>query len=108
MYADSLAAYTAAWGAELTSKLYPDQDVKMCFDTTTLMRGSFGEAMSAYKEAIQLGVMTPNEVRKELGLSAMDGGDEMYVGPNMQTQGERNDDRAPDSDGSGDVEPNNG
>ena len=108
MYADSLAAYTAAWGAELTSKLYPDQDAKICFDTTMLMRGSFGEAMTAYKEAIQLGVMTPNEVRKELGLSAIDGGDEMYVGPNMQSQGERDEDRAPDSDGSGDVEPNNG
>lgn len=108
MYADSLAAYTAAWGAELTSKLYPDQDAKICFDTTMLMRGSFGEAMTAYKEAIQLGVMTPNEVRKELGLSAIDGGDEMYVGPNMQSQGERDEDRAPDSDGSGDVEPVDG
>ena len=84
MYADSLAAYTDAWGAELSSKLYgPDYCVK--FDKTALLRGSFNESMQAYREAVQLGVMTPNEVRRELGLPPIDGGDDMYVGPNMQT-----------------------
>jgi phage portal protein BeeE len=57
------------------------------FDKTALLRGSFNESMQAYREAVQLGVMTPNEVRKELGLAPIDGGDEMYVGPNMQTTG---------------------
>ncbi len=94
MYADSLASYADAWGAELARKLYPEGDVKVCFDTTTLMRGSFNEAMTAYKEAVQLGVMTPNEVRRELGLSDVPGGDEMYVGPNMMKGG--NDDRTSD------------
>jgi len=95
MYADSLASYTDAWGAELAMKLYPDQDVKVCFDTTALMRGSFNEAMTAYKEAVQLGVMTPNEVRRELGLADVPGGDEMYVGPNMM-QGGNDASRTPD------------
>jgi hypothetical protein len=40
--------------------------------------------MQAYKEAIQLGVMTPNEVRNELGMAPIDGGDSMFVGPNME------------------------
>ena len=40
--------------------------------------------MQAYKEAIQLGVMTPNEVRTELGMGPIDGGDSMFVGPNME------------------------
>ena len=86
MYADSLAAYTDAWGAELGSKLY-GADYCVKFDKTALLRGSFNESMQAYREAVQLGVMTPNEVRKELGLAPIDGGDEMYVGPNMQTTG---------------------
>lgn len=86
MYADSLAAYTDAWGAELGSKLY-GADYCVKFDKTALLRGSFNESMQAYREAVQLGVMTPNEVRKELGLAPIDGGDDMYVGPNMQTTG---------------------
>ena len=99
MYADSLAQYTASWSAEITRKLFPGDDTKVCFDTTQLMRGSFGEAMSAYKEAVQLGVMTPNEVRKELGMTEIDGGDEMYVGPNMTKEGGTTDeDRTPASD----------
>ena len=67
----------------LSSKLYgPDYCIK--FDKTALLRGSFNESMQAYREAVQLGVMTPNEVRRELGLPPIDGGDDMYVGPNMQ------------------------
>ena len=84
MYADSLAAYTDAWGAELSSKLYGG-DYCVKFDKTALLRGSFNESMQAYREAVQLGVMTPNEVRRELGLPPIDNGDAMYVGPNMQT-----------------------
>ena len=108
MYADSLATYTDAWQSELTSKLYPGQDVKVCFDTTQLMRGSFGESMSAYKEAIQLGVMTPNEVRMELGLTPMEGGDQMYVGPNMQPGGTTDGTGVPPTDGADDIEPDDG
>ena len=105
MYADSLAAYTDAWGAELGSKLY-GADYCVKFDKTALLRGSFNESMQAYREAVQLGVMTPNEVRKELGLAPIDGGDEMYVGPNMQTTGGSDDeagDQAVVDDDDGDV-----
>ena len=105
MYADSLAAYTDSWGAELTRKIYPGQDVKVCFDTTQLLRGSFGESMTAYKEAIQLGVMTPNEVRGELGLPPTEGGDQMYVGPNMMEGGQDEDRASEDDDQGDDVEP---
>lgn len=83
MYADSLATYTDAWSSEISSKLY-GHDYKIKFDTTSLLRGSFNESMQAYKEAIQLGVMTPNEVRNELGMGPIDGGDSMFVGPNME------------------------
>jgi HK97 family phage portal protein len=88
MYADSLSAYTDAWAAELSSKLFPGQPTRLAFDTTRLMRGSFSESMGAYKDAVQLGVMTPNDVRRELGLPPIEGGDQMYVGPNMKTGGQ--------------------
>ena len=48
-----------------------------------LMRGGFAESMTAYQTAIQSSVMTPNEVRRELGLSAEEGLDEFFAGPNM-------------------------
>lgn len=93
MYADSLSGYTAAFAAEIRRKLYPGESVRVSFDTTSLQRGSFNEAMQGYQNAIQLGIMTPNEVRRELGLPPMDGGDNMYVGPNMQgVPGGTNDD----------------
>ena len=87
MYADSLAAYTDSWSSEISNKLFPGQPTRVSFDMTRLLRGSFGEAMSAYKEAVQLGVMTPNDVRREIGLPPIEGGDDMYVGPNMKPGG---------------------
>jgi phage portal protein BeeE len=83
LYADSLAGYTAAFSAEIRRKLFPGERVRVTFDTTTIQRGAFNEAMQGYQLAIQLGVMTPNEVRLEMGLPPIDGGDNMYVGPNM-------------------------
>ena len=105
MYADSLAAYTDAWGAELGSKLY-GADYCVKFDKTALLRGSFNESMQAYREAVQLGVMTPNEVRRELGLPPIDGGDDMYVGPNMQTTGGSDDAEAGNAADADEVDDN--
>ncbi len=101
MYADSLAAYTDGWAAEISNKLFPGQPTRVAFDMTRMLRGSFGEAISAYKEAVQLGVMTPNDVRRELGLPPIEGGDEMYVGPNMKAGGndaDEEDGNSPDDD----------
>jgi len=101
MYADSLAAYTDGWAAEISNKLFPGQPTRVAFDMTRMLRGSFGEAISAYKEAVQLGVMTPNDVRRELGLPPIEGGDEMYVGPNMKAGGNdavEEDGNSPDDD----------
>jgi HK97 family phage portal protein len=85
MYGESLAGYTAGFAEEIRRKLFPDEDVRVTFDMTTIQRGSFNEAMDGYTSAIQLGILTPNEVRKELGLPPLDGGDDMRVGPNMQS-----------------------
>lgn len=103
LYADSLLGYTVGFAAEMRRKLFPGEQVRLSFDTTAIQRGSFNEAMSGYQIAVQLGVMTPNEVRKEMGLPPVEGGDDMYVGPNMmQGSSEPEDaeqDLPPDDDG---------
>ena len=58
---------------------------------------AFSESMSAYQTAVQTSIMTPNEVRKELGLGASDGLDEFFAGPNMQ-QPEENQEGGEDVD----------
>lgn len=82
-YGDSLAAWGNRFADELTYKLLDEVDERVSFDMTRLIRGTFSESMSAYQTAVQTSIMTPNEVRKELGLGAAEGLDEFFAGPNM-------------------------
>lgn len=82
-YGDSLAAWGNRFADELTYKLLDEVDERVSFDMTRLIRGTFSESMSAYQTAVQTSIMTPNEVRKELGLGASDGLNEFFAGPNM-------------------------
>lgn len=100
-YTDSLGQYAARFSAELSMKLFPgNPDYRVTFDATQLMRGTFSESVSAYQVAIQTGIMVPNEARAELGLQPLEGGDELYVGPNMQSGGttDAEEDRDPADD----------
>jgi HK97 family phage portal protein len=49
------------------------------FDIHGLLRAEFDVRMVAYKEAIQGGVMTPNEARSLENLGPKDGGDSLYM-----------------------------
>lgn len=100
MYAESLQGFASSFAAEIRAKLFTAPGLAVSYDFSSIQRGSFAEAMQGYREAVQLGVMTPNEVRAELGMAPVDGGDEMYVGPNMLPGGSTNGDG--DSNGSGD------
>ena len=104
-YTDSLQQYAARFSAELSMKLFPgNPDFRVTFDATQLMRGTFSESVSAYQTAIQTGIMVPNEARAELGLPPIEGGDDLYVGPNMQSGG-TSDDEAEDGDPETDGRP---
>ena len=96
-YGDSLASWANRFADELTCKLLDEIDERVAFDMTRLVRGTFSESMSAYQTAVQTSIMTPNEVRKELGLGASDGLDEFFAGPNMQ-QSEENEEGGEDVD----------
>lgn len=91
-YGQSLQNYAARFAAELSCKLFPGEpDVRVSFDISTMMRGTFSESVTAYQTAIQTGIMVPNEARAELGLAPIEGGDDLYVGPNMQNGGTNDD-----------------
>lgn len=49
------------------------------FDFSTLLRPDEAERMKSYREAINGGIMTPNEARKREGLPAMEGGDSLFI-----------------------------
>lgn len=53
------------------------------FDFTTLVMPELGERIKMYKEAIQGGVMTPNQTRAIEGWQPKDGGDELYMQKQM-------------------------
>jgi HK97 family phage portal protein len=82
-YGDSLASWANRFADELTCKLLDEYDERVSFDMTRIVRGTFSESMSAYQTAVQTSIMTPNEVRTELGLGASEGLDEFFAGPNM-------------------------
>lgn len=51
------------------------------FDVSELLRGDAATMASVFHQLVQVGVMTPNEARIPLGLSPVDGGDELQATP---------------------------
>lgn len=58
-------------------------DIK--FDTSTLLRTDKTALATYYKELFNIGVMTPNEIRKDLDLNKIDGGDNSFLQVNITT-----------------------
>ena len=55
------------------------------YDTTDLLRCTKTELAQYYRDMINNGVMTVNEVRSKLDLEPVNGGDENYIQLNMTT-----------------------
>jgi phage portal protein BeeE len=67
------------------------------FDMSDLMRGDMRAQAEYYREMIQNGIMTPNEVRKSLKLNTLEGLDVPFnlnaqpaVMPQQKTTGDEN------------------
>lgn len=58
-------------------------DLEIEFDFDYLIRADQTERVKAYKEAVQGGIMTPNEARKQEGWIAKEGGDSLLVQQQM-------------------------
>lgn len=73
---------------EFERKLYKPSEkdsIDVRFDTATLLRADKQSLAAYYQNLFNIGVISPNEIRKQLDLPALDGGDNTFVQVNIQT-----------------------
>lgn len=77
----TLLPYISMFEAEFKKKLVPstETNLKIIFDTNALLRGTKTTQSTYYSTLIQCGVLSINEVRKDLGYNSVDGGDRNIV-----------------------------
>lgn len=64
---------------EFKLKLNQDKNIKIEFDVNYLLKTTKQTEASYYSTLVANGIMTVNEVRKELGLSELEGGDKLTM-----------------------------
>ena len=75
---------------EMLMKLFSPADLKKWkveFDTDHLLKGDSSTQATVFSTYLNSGIMTANEIRAELGLSPMDGGDELKTPLNLANTG---------------------
>lgn len=73
---------------EFERKLYKPSEKKnidVRFDTSVLLRADKASLAEYYSKLFSIGVLTVNEIRKELDLQALENGDKSFVQVNVQT-----------------------
>lgn len=73
---------------EFERKLYKPSErstIDVRFDTSVLLRADKASQASYYNTLFQIGVITPNEIRKALDLEPLDNGDKSFVQVNVMT-----------------------
>jgi hypothetical protein len=65
-------------------KLFPNENIDVRFDTARLLKGDKTAMASYYSQLVNLGAYTINDVRRELDLTSVEGGDETLVQVNLQ------------------------
>lgn len=85
---DTLAPLLEKIELEFERKLYKPSEkdsIDVRFDTATLLRADKQSLASYYNTLFNIGVISPNEIRKQLDLPAIEGGDSTFVQVNIQT-----------------------
>ena len=85
---DTLSPLLEKIELEFERKLYKPSErdnIDVRFNTSTLLRADKQSLASYYNTLFQIGVISPNEIRKELDLSALPDGDNTFVQVNVQT-----------------------
>lgn len=73
---------------EFERKLYKPSEkdsIDVRFDTATLLRADKQSLASYYQMLFNIGVVSPNDIRKQLDMEAIEGGDNTFVQVNIQT-----------------------
>lgn len=77
---------------ELETKLFPGRtDVDIRFDIGQLLRADKQSLARYYSTLFQIGAITPNEIRSEIDLNPVEGGDTNYVQVNLAPLGSHGD-----------------
>lgn len=70
---------------ELETKLFsPVENVDVRFDESRLLRADKQSLANYYSTMFQIGAISPNEIRREIGLPAVEEGDNNFVQVNLQ------------------------
>ena len=75
----TLMPYIAMIEEEFKLKLNQEKNIKIEFDVNYLLKTTKQTEASYYSTLVSSGIMTVNEVRKELGLSELEGGDKLTM-----------------------------
>lgn len=85
---DTLAPLLEKIELEFERKLYKPSEkdsIDVRFDTATLLRADKAALANYYQTLFNIGVISPNEIRKELDLPSLENGDNTFVQVNIQT-----------------------
>ncbi|WP_195891831.1 phage portal protein [Anaeromassilibacillus senegalensis] len=81
-YTDTMMAILAEYEQEINYKCFLPSEIKAGyyakFNADAITRAEIEKRMTMYKDAIQNGVMTPNECRQKEDLPPREGGDELF------------------------------
>jgi HK97 family phage portal protein len=75
MYCNALLGWSASWMAEVTSKLAAP-GTRVSLDFSPITQGDFRTAGRSYAQLLQVGALSPNDVRTRLGFAPWPGLDE--------------------------------
>lgn len=84
----TLRPWAERWEQECDRKLFPENEkafFRTHLDLNAFLRGDTETQMERYRTMIQNGIMTINEVRAELQMNPVEGGDVNYIQLNMQS-----------------------
>lgn len=85
---DTLQPLLEKFESEFERKLFKPSEknnVEVRFNTAVLLRADKNSLASYYRELFNIGAITPNEIRKDIDLSPVEGGDNAFLQVNINT-----------------------
>lgn len=87
-YRSAIYPYVKGFESRLNYSLLGDSTREFRFEVGELLRGDFAGEVTAYSKLLEIGVMSPNEVRHKLDMNPREGGDEYIAASNNLTFGD--------------------
>ena len=87
-YKSAIAPWIAQFESRLNFTLLGTNSNCFRFDVSELIRGDIETEVASYRSLLEMGVLSPNEVRGKLGMNPRDGGDEYVTQSNNLTFGD--------------------